>query len=248
ELERGDPDAEDEDRGDHRGDAGEDVDHERGGLGELGVRVLDQHDAGGHTEWDRDDGRDDRLDEAAVDRVTDAPGHGGRGDQEERVGPPRGVEDRGEAVDDHLEQERDQRDQREDKARGEHHQGDLVPGLAAPGDRQEGLRRLGGLGEVGSCLGHQPLTFPPDTERAMRLTTNVRLNSTSPEAMWAPVGSGWLNSAEAEAILDANVKPPSNSDRTLGSTAARRMMRTATVSPSARPRASMAPATIPDLA
>src|SRR5699024_943747 len=183
-----------------------------------------------------------------VDRVAHPAGHGGRRDEEERVGPPRRVEHRGQSRDDDLVQQRDERDHREHEAHGEQHRGGLVLELPAAGDRQEGLRRLGGLGEICRGRGHQPLTFPPDTERAMRLTMNVRMKSTRPAAMYAPVGSGWLNSALAEAIFEAKVKPPSKSDRALGVLAARRMMSTATVSPSARPRASIEPAIMPDLA
>src|SRR5690606_23685116 len=155
---------------------------------------------------------------------------GGRGDQEQRVGPPGRVEHGGQARRDHLVQERDERDDREQEAHGEHHRRGPVLELPGTGDRQEGLCRLRRLGEICRGLGHQPLTFPPDTERAMRLTMNVRMNSTRPAAMYAPVGSGWLNSALPEAIFEAKVKPPSKSDRALGVLAARRMMSTATVS------------------
>ncbi len=55
------------------------------------------------------------------------------------------------------------------------------------------------------CRLCHPLTLPPAASRASALTMNVSAKSTNPAAMYAPVGSGELNSAAAEAILDANV-------------------------------------------
>ena len=50
-----------------------------------------------------------------------------------------------------------------------------------------------------------PLTFPPAIARAAALTMKVSTNNANPAEIYAPVGSGSLNSEAAEAILEANV-------------------------------------------
>src|SRR5262249_47174236 len=84
--------------------------------------------------------------------------------------------------------------------------------------------------------------------RAAELTRNVTTNSTRPAAMYAPVFSGESNSAALLAIFDANVSPPAKIEEFHGSLpfGTDRMIRTATVSPSARPRPSIDALTTPE--
>ena len=82
---------------------------------------------------------------------------------------------------------------------------EIVLDLAARARGLEGRRGGGTLGGVEAGRSHQPFTFPPATTRAIALTTKVRMNRTRPAAMYAPVGSGWLNSEAADAMSEANV-------------------------------------------
>src|SRR5262249_49942335 len=95
-----------------------------------------------------------------------------------------------------------QRHHRHPERRSEHDCGETILELAARTDR---VKRGRLYRRIERRLRHPPLTFPPAANRASALTINVNVNNTNPAAIYAPVGSTELNSAAAEAILEAKV-------------------------------------------
>src|SRR6266496_1869927 len=234
-VERRDERGVDEQRGDDGRDAAEDVDHECRRASQRPATVLDQVDTDHQRDRHRDQraqrdllgGADDRMQRAAA-RVAERPGADvGR----EPAAPGECVP----ALADHGPEQPDQRDQSDAEGQGDENRGDVVlrPAQAVSG----GGGQRGDRAHAVNSL--RRLT----TLRAAALTANVSTNSTRPAAMKAPVRLGSLNSAALLAIFDANVSPPLKIEKEKGAPLPRldRMSITAIVSPSARPRPSIAP-------
>jgi hypothetical protein len=99
EAEGRDEDGVDEEAGDDRRHAGEDVDHEADDPGEPAAAVLHEIDRGQHPDRHRDQRGDQALDQRALDGVDGAATLAPGGDALLGVGPPRRVEDQVAALD-----------------------------------------------------------------------------------------------------------------------------------------------------
>src|SRR5246127_3187570 len=159
--------------------------------------------------------------------------------------PPHGRRDSLEPLGDYRAQHPHQWHQGDQHRHRHQHGRNIIRHSTAPGEPRDRPRLEGTVQHRGhrrNLLVLVPATAP----RARASTTKVSRKSVSPAAIYAPALYWSLNSAAVAAILVAKVEPPSNSDQPNAVWVPRKMIRSATVSPRARPRPNIAPLMYPD--